>query len=465
MTHLRPFFAVLIVGLAALSLVAGCSAGYQGKVFDMNQALQEGDAESALAMANAALGVDTSTQIPGELDEDAPLLLLERATLLQANGEHELAVRDLLEADKVLEVLDLTGDDDTLGKYLFSDDATLYQVPPHEKLLINTLAMISYLCLGDLESARIEARRLTVLQKFFKDAAAEEVTLFGLGSYLAGFVFEKSGDYDEALQYYLEAWRTHGFEAARVPIAYLGRATGYDKDEVGELMQEVGDVKMPTDEEAEVLVIVMNGRGPYKVAERLPIGAFVVSGGPHHHREMTAEEQERADRVVASGLLKWINFPTLIDPVDAFGNIQVKLDGATLETPGVELDIRGATHAAWEQDKPLLMFAAFTRMVTRAIAAEATTAVGKGANLDKSLFPGASWLLGRVVEGTLTAVDTPDTRSWTTLPANIRIYRQKVAPGTHKVRVTGSSPGRQTRQETVEVRGGRFGAVSVRFLR
>ena len=139
----------------------------------------------------------------------------------------------------------------------------------------------------------------------------------------------------------------------------------------------------------------------------------------------------------------------------------VTSDGARERAPVIDLNVAEATLAAWENDKGKLMVSAVTRMVTRAIAAEVTTAAGESAGLDKQLFPGASWLLGRVVEGGLTAADTPDTRSWTMLPAHVQVYRLRVPVGERTVRVR-SSLGTITRTVTVRPRG--YSVVSVRFL-
>ena len=443
-------------------LGSACSAGYQGQVRNLHRAIDAGDTNAALNHANAALGVERAEQLPGKTGGDVPLLLLERAALLQADGDHAGAARDFAAADKGMEILDFTSDDaGEVGKYLFSDDATIYKAPPHEKLLLNTLAMVSYLAAGDLDGAKVEARRLAVLQKYFGDAAPEELALFGLGSYLAGFTFEYAGDSDEALRFYLEAQARGGYDGLGPQLAYLGRASGFENEIVVAAKADYPDASRPGDAEGEVLVVVQNGRAPYKVAERFPIGAFLVVPIADQRYAMNPEERQRADRVVASGLLKWINFPVLKGVNLRHKTFTVTSDGALEHSPVIDLNVAEATLAAWENDKGKMMVSALTRMVTRAIAAEATTAVGQGAGLDKQLFPGASWLLGRVVEGGLTAADTPDTRSWTMLPSHVQIYRLRVKAGTRRVTVR-SSLGSISRE--VEVRPGGFAVVSARFL-
>ncbi|MEL6180872.1 MAG: hypothetical protein AAFS10_18070, partial [Myxococcota bacterium] len=265
--------------LLAMVLIAitGCSRGYQDQVEQMHRAINAGNVPLALQRTNEALGVDFADQQPGDLEGDAPLLLLERAMLLQAQGRHEDAIRDFNAADQVMEVLDLT--DDTaaeVGKYLISDDITLYKAPPHEKLLINVMAMISYLAAGDLQGAKVEARRMNVLKRFYANAAEGERSFYSLGSYLAGFTFEAAGDLDEALRYYLEAWERQPRTTLQGPIRVLSDATGYRSALVEEALQDAPpDVGRPLKEdEGLLLVVVQNGRAPFKVAKRHPVGLF-----------------------------------------------------------------------------------------------------------------------------------------------------------------------------------------------
>ncbi len=465
--------AVYLACAALAALAVACSAGYQGRVLAINDALAQNDPAQALLLADQALAQaeargDEEDDDP--LQSDVPLLLLERATLLQANGDHEGAVRDFAAADQTLEVLDLSASDSAdVGKYLFSDDATLYQAPPHEKLLLNTLAMISWLCLDDLEGARVEARRLAVLQKYLQDAAPEERSLFGLGSWIAGFSFEMSGQLDEALNFYLEAWRSHGFDAAKEPIARLANATGRRDDDIDAIQQELGTLPALPDDHGTLLVVVQTGRAPFKVAERVPIGAFTTLQVSDSRYNLTPEERERANQAALEGALKWINFPALVDPDDLYQHIEVRLDGRDPGEPAVRLDVAAATRAAWAEDQPRLMISALTRMLTRALAGNVTQALTssavKGSTGNKAGGNIAGLLLGLAVEGALAAQDTPDTRSWNSLPSDIRVFRLSLPPGQHTLSLTASQPGKTRRAQKVDVPPGGFAVLNLRLLR
>lgn len=456
-------WALLCFAWAVMGVSSGCYAGYAGSVSGIHAALSEGNMASALREANAALGVDDGSQPPSVLTEETPLLLLERAALLQGVGRHKDAARDFAEADGVMEVLDLSADDaGNVGKYLFSDDSSVYKAPPHEKVLVNTLAMISYLAERDLEGARVEARRLAVMQKFLADAAPEEMALYGLGSYLAGFSFEQSGQPDDALRFYMEAY-DNGYEALAPQIVALSDATGFEHDIVtAARAQAPGATRVP-EGQGEVLVVVQNGRAPYKRAERIPIGAFLVQPVADARWQMSADQRSQADRLVAEGALKWINFPVLEQSQTGLRAYGLSVGGRSPE-PQLFMDIEQCTFAAWEQDKGKLMFAAFTRMLARALAGNAAEVAGKSSGLDKKLFPGASFLLGAVVEGGLAAADTPDTRSWTLLPATIQVYRLRVPAGAHRVTLSGGGAAGAYHSLDVNVPSRSYAVASFRFF-
>ena len=98
---------------------------------------------------------------------------------------------------------------------------------PYEKLLVNTLDMLNYLELRDLDGARVEARRLAVMQKYISDDLHEgDNPVLGLGGLLAGLTFEESGQTDEALRWYDQALPFTGFRVARRPGAAAACSAG-----------------------------------------------------------------------------------------------------------------------------------------------------------------------------------------------------------------------------------------------
>src|SRR6187455_1533975 len=158
-----PQRGVLLVALFALQ----ACAGHSDRTLEARSALDAGRPEAALKLYNEELEVKTEKDLPEDTGGDNTLLLLDRSMILQQLKKYELASRDLQLADKEIELLDFSHNAlDSIGKYTFSDDTGPYKAPPYEKLMVNTMNMVNYLARGDLNGARIEARRLAVMQKY-----------------------------------------------------------------------------------------------------------------------------------------------------------------------------------------------------------------------------------------------------------------------------------------------------------
>ncbi|HEV8548312.1 MAG TPA: hypothetical protein VGQ57_04770 [Polyangiaceae bacterium] len=460
----------LATALLALGLFACASASDKTK--PVRTALDAGKDAQALAALNEDLDVKTAKELPKDTGGDNALLLLDRAMVLQALQQYDLSSRDLQTSDKQIEVLDLSRNAmDEIGRYLFSDSSGRYKAPAYEKLMINTMNMVNYLTRGDLNGARIEARRLAVMQQFIERSEGKGRGLLSLGSYLAGFTFEKSGNADEALRYYDEALQYGKYRSLEDPIRRLAERSAYRTDRIravlaGAPAAEAGpapatppsaadaQVQVATpDDSAELLVIVGYGRVPPKIAKRIPIGLALTYASVF----MSPANYQQANRLAAQGLVTWINYPELAKPRANLVDPTLNIDRAPRPLDGV-LAVDLEAQRAWEDAKGAVIASAITRMVTRIVAGTAAGyAAGKASGND---LVGALVSLG--TQATLTAVDTPDTRSWETLPARVAIGRLRLPPGKHQIVVNAN--GRQLSQ-VVNLTPNGFATATLTVLR
>ncbi len=408
---------LLVLGGA---LTAGC-ADHASHTLRARTALDAGQGEQAVAALDKELGVDRAEDLPPKVESDKVLFLLDRAMVLNQLEKYKLASRDLEVADKALEILDFKrGTQDEIGKYLFSDETGPYRAPAYEKLLVNTINMECYLARGDLSGARIEARRLSVLERFFRDTDDPGEKLMGPGDYLAGFIFEKSGQSQEALRYYDDALALGSYDSLAEPVARLLAQTPYKSARLEKLAVKAGDVKPAPPDSGEILVVVNYGRVPAKIAERVPIGlALTYASGA-----ISPFDQDRANRLAAQGLVTWVNFPRLGQPRGTYDFPRFGVDGRSEDLDNA-LAIDLASKQAWDSLQGKVVASAITRTITRVLAGQAVQkATGNGLT---------GFLLGLGTQATMTATDTPDTRSWSTLPARIAIGRVRVAAGKHTI--------------------------------
>lgn len=447
--------AVLAFGLPAC-------ASHSDRLKEMRSALDANRPAEALEHLNEELGVDSEKELPDSLGGDRALLLLDRAMILHQLRRYELSSRDLQVADKQVEILDLSRNAaHEIGKYLFSDDVGPYKAPAYEKLLVNTINMVNYLVRGDLNGARVEARRLAVMQKYLSERRSEGAAMLGPGSYLAGFTFEKSGRADEALRYYDEALAYGSYESLAEPVSRLMQSSGYRSPRLRAIAAKAvaatsnasasastdgaegavsdGAGTNGSEEDAEILVLVSYGRVPPKIAKRVPIGlALTYASGA-----LSPTDHARANQLAAQGLVTWVNYPELGRARGTYETPGFALDGAWAELEAAVAIDREAKRA-WDEARGAIVAGAITRMLTRVVAGEAVRRTANDSVIGTLLSLG--------VQATLTATDTPDTRSWSTLPARIAIGRARVKPGVHYVDLV--ARGVRSRQKLTLAAGG-----------
>jgi uncharacterized protein len=479
-TRRAPGWAAALVAAAALATTA--CGGHASRTVEIRNALDAGQPKQALQLLNEELEVDSAKQLPKNVGGDNTLLLLDRSMVLMQLDQYELSSRDLMTADKQIEVLDLSRNATAeLGRYLFSDDTGAYKAPAYEKLMINTMNMVSFLARGDLNGARVEARRLAVMQRFIKEHQDPARALLGPGSYLAGFTFEHSGRPQEALRYYDEALQYGRYASLDEPIRRLAAQASYRSPRIRKLLgdrdplppvggsaasrapplapppeseasvEEPAEAKPeppPQPEEGEILVIVGFGRAPAKYAKRVPIGlALTYASGA-----LSPTDHQKANYLAAQGLVTWVNYPELGKPRGQYDVPGFALNGKWQQIEGV-LAVDREARKAWDEAKGAVIASAITRMLTRVVAGEAIRRGSGGSTLGALLSLGA--------QATLTATDTPDTRCWTTLPARLAFGRVRVRPGTHWVDL--EARGIRKRQQVV-VKPGGFAVVNLTVL-
>jgi hypothetical protein len=162
---------------------------------------------------------------------------------------------------------------------------------------------------------------------------------------------------------------------------------------------------------------------------------------------------QKANYLAGQGLVTWVNYPKLGKPRGEYGIPELFLDQSQLPLEGLlAVDVEAAK--AWKDVEGRVVASAITRLITRVVAGETARRASGGGVL------GALVSLG--TQATMTAADTPDTRSWATLPARIAVGRQRIAPGAHVVRIR--ARGVEKRQE-INVPPGGWVVIPLTVLR
>jgi uncharacterized protein len=435
----------------AVQSLAGCG-GHEMRTIQARSALDAGQPRQAIQHINEQLGVGSDKELPDDLGGDNALLVLDRGTIQQSLAQFADSERDFQAADKAIDMLDLahnTGD--SIGEYVFSGSSGRYVAPPYEKLLINTLNMINYLETADLSGARVEARRLSVVQRYIRDELKEpDNTILGLGGFLAGFAYEKSGNTDEALRWYDDALAFPGFGSLASAIQALAPRATFKSPRLEKALAQ-GDAGAATSEDdGDVICVVGYGRVPHKIPKRIPIGLALTMVSDL----IEPTNRRAADRLATKGLVTWINYPTLApEQAGGYGVPTCSIDGRAI--PMTEaVNVSAEVTAQWRKVEGRIILSAITRLVAR-------YAVGEGIEAAAGKSP-LALLASLGTQATLTALDTPDTRSWETLPARVAIGRVRIAPGRHTLAASARGV---SRTQAIDVKRGGWATFSLQALR
>jgi hypothetical protein len=448
----RPLLAITLFSSLGSLFLAGC-ASHSEKTLPVRTALDEGNPREAIRLLNEEMEVKGDGELPREIVGDNSLFVLDRASIQQSLAQWKNSQQDFQAADKATVMLDLAHNaGDEIGKYIFSDSSGGYQAPPYEKLLLNTLNMMNYLEQRDLVGARVEARRMSVMQKYVVEQLHEvDNAAVGLGGFLAGFTFEKSGEVDEALRYYDEALKFSGFRSLQQPVRLLLQQGQYRTPRLKAAEDDTSPLPPPLDQsgEGEIVFVVGYGRVPHKVANRVPIGLVLT----WFAGDIEPTNAAAANRLAAQGLVTWVNYPSLAPERGQYAVPACQIDGSYVQLEE-SVNVSRSVRAEWHKIEGKIVASAITRLIARFAAGEGVRAASGGSLVGELLSLGT--------QATLTALDTPDTRSWETLPARVAVARIRVPAGTHPVRIEARGV---VRTDNITVEKGGWAVVSLMALR
>jgi hypothetical protein len=348
-----------------------------------------------------------------------------------------------------------------------NDMARPYQPRRTERLFIPYYAMLSYVQLGAWEDAAVEARRVVgLLAQFGEDRDDGERAVHGAMAHLAGAVFERAGERNDAQVAYRSA---HALLAtlpetiARGTIADEGellvvvergfvahRATETIEleldDDDRDSLQHDGDGRRRAAGQIAERVAAGRPKEPVvassAVASTYGLGSYAPPRHRHHH-----DDDDEYHLTVA--------FPSLRRSMRPWGgDVRLAVDDA----PVAGMTVSSVVDEASEVDARRERVAIAARAVARA----ATKYVVTKAIKDKK-----GEVAGQIANFGASLLERADVRSWHLLPQEVSLVRVRVPAGTRAIRV---QVGEGWAVRTVEVgnvvvRRGELTIVPVRLWR
>lgn len=458
--------------LCFLVLATACGApGVSVRHYaDLNRAIEAGNHDAALARLHK------SRELYGE--KSAVLYLMDTAMIETLAGRPADANAHIQAAEDLIESLYTKSVTREAASFLTSDASLPYEGEDFEKVFLNVLAALNHARMGEPDEAAVEARRADVKLAEMARTRGRD-TAYGEDAFvrfLMGLMYEDAGEANDAWVSYARAIQAYQAQRFGVPVpralarraAIVAASLGFH-DEVASLRESfpgaVPDDPLEWAGMGRVVVVEFAGEVPAKAERRIEV---TVGQGMVFLQTMdvtSREEQQVSSAIsvaksVAGTANVAIAYPVMVGRPPASHPVEVTVAGpegeVRSEAGGLGVGGWGASIVA----EPVQNLAAiapvcleermgriWARTVARAVVkfllAYAAQKAGEAAGGKKYGWL-TGFLAGATTSAALQASEHADTRSWGTLPAEVRLAVIEVPPGEHEVRVTGAraAPGR-----------------------
>lgn len=338
--------------------------------------------------------------------KDYYLLLLERGKVNLAVGAYDSAIVDLREAERrFLEIEATVSVAEVFENMLVNPTMGEYQSEPHEKIMISSYLLLAYWFKGDREGAFVERNRLVERLKQYTDGLSEKDRAsldVPFARYLAALMYEIEGRDDDARIEY---------------NALVQLAPGAAPPAVDPKLREL-------------IVFTEIGRAPVLVSTEIRgylqkdggslVGFFNLPGSEAPQMFMLPGLDDL--KLDESGVLFTFAFPQCVKQPRIVHHCKLVVDGMEAGEMLPLDDLEGTAYAAYEKNLGGTLLKAAFRTCIKTVA---QTKLSKKDDAGGVAFN----VLGKA----LSAFDRADTRSWQTLPAEIRVFRMECNPGNSEV--------------------------------
>ena len=373
-----------------------------------------------------------------------------------------------------------------VAAFIVSDNVLDYYPSALERSMIHYYGMINYLALGETESAAVEARKANaLLRRYGNDNPGRTFVNDAAVQYLAGMLQWGQRDDNDALvslrqslagyEQYETRYGVPAPRAVSIDATRIARDLGVD--DVSEAIRNrylepqevrVGEPARVT-EMGDVLIVIENGFIAHKRQQKLFVPILkserdaVVSGNAQSAvlaalmvlvrtvQVMTALSQEGQNYVQAhedgvilasAGLsavgveLVTLAWPTYELDARTATEILVTADGGEPVRPELLEDLSAIAVRDFEERKTTIMLRMFARGLLKEASVAATEAKAEQAG------GAVGGLLGRVAaRAVATATERADTRSWSSLPAELLLARFRLPAGPQEIQIDFRGPG------------------------
>ncbi len=398
-------FGLLAKRWAPLFLLAFAASGcatYSGQTAAMRSNYRGGEFKEALTSLEA---LKLQKEGKGSL-----LYKMERSMIEDRLNNHRDARALLIDADKVTDDLITRSATKSAATLVVNDTVSDYEPEDYEKVAIQTQLALSFLQTGELQSARVAARkinsRLDEINKQYRDEKPGRYSKDAFALYLSGLIYEAKGEWDDAIIDYRSAYKlyrdSYSWFVADVPSQLISSYYG--------ALLHRGRTKDATElkkENPKVLDGYSSRKGDGDLIAIFEIG--------------TIANKENAEHVLpVGGQVIRFSFPRIPYTSDHVGKTGVEIAPANGKEKYFKAEhaqnLNKIAYYNLEERRTRTAIKATGRLIAKGVAVHAV-------HQKYGTFAG---LLANVLSA---ATETGDTRGWNLLPAQLYILRLPLAPG------------------------------------
>ena len=397
--HIRLILRVVLAGLL-VSAASGC-ATYAYKFQPIERALvarQPDVALTALDKAYSPSGVD------------APLYYLNQGMLLRLNKRYAESNAALEKAKKLIDAVEAISVTEHTSSVIVNDTVRSYEGEDFEKVLLHLYKALNYLDLQQPYEARVEVLQVDVkIRELNSGSSGAALTEEAFARYLNGIIFENLGEWSDAMIEYRKAYEAFGLYKKKYNVA-LPESLKYALLRLAERQGLNDDLKTYREE--------FKITDAPSVASREANGELVVT----LHSGLVALKGEVASQALDPSSGRFIRIAL---PVYHPRAVQVTQARLRVGEQTVRLDLVEDVSALAIKSLESHMAAITARTVARAAVKYRAAKEAEKRNA------GAGLLMN--IAGVIS--EQADTRSWSSLPAQIQLGRVSLAPGTYKAQL------------------------------
>lgn len=415
-----PVAVWLLVGVGLMGSACRSHRGFrQDYVQKLRPVLVKGEWD--VAAANIA-------RLKGRLykEEDRVMFWLNHGTALHYAGNYEASSKAFFQAEETMQELWTESISEEVGKVLVTETVQTYSGEDYERILTYLYTSINAASEGRLQDAVVEARRA---DGFLQKLRIEYEKEGGLGTvytqdafalWLIGLWYELEGSYADAYLAYKassEAYETlyQGTFSLTAPdylVEDLFRAASLAglTDEATRWQTAGADgasLEAFRTQFAEIILFHGNGEAPYKVEK-----TFTAAAPDGYLVRVATPELRNSPRATSGSYL---------------------VVGSQQEPSVVVQPVESIANAQFKQRIGGIRARAIARAIAKYVAVKAASEAAKKSDKENGKLVGnLITLFGGLASA---ASEGADLRSWTLLPAEFRVARLWVEPGTHEVQV------------------------------